>query len=242
MNTATPKIKNPQRAVLKRWIITDVFFIILSLYSFFTFDINSADGMLIMISIVIILTSLFFIKPTMKNIKIIDDAIRNRVMITHWNYTSKEWFNYLNYEKKYRSESGKLMAYFLSGFTIIIFVPFILFIPEGKFAMTLVMFALFGMYFFMGLIFPKIVFLIRKNRVGKVILFEKGILIDKEFHSWDFPFSKLNHAEFLNKPYSHLAITYDFIDRTGPSSYTVNIPIPNKINKIAINNILSKFK
>ena len=178
----------------------------------------------------------------MKNIKAIDNAINNRVMLAHWKYTAKEWLDYLTYEKKYRFENGKLMAYFLSGFTILIFIPFILIISEGKFVMFLVMIALFVMYFFMGLVFPKIVFFIRKNRVGEVILLEKGLLVDKEFHTWDFPLSKFNNAEFLNKPYNHLAINYGFFDRTGPRSYTVNIPVPKKIHKIEIKKIISKFK
>ncbi len=240
MNIIQPEIKNPQRTVLRRWLFVDIFFIILGLHSFFTFDINSFDGMFVMVSITVVLTSLFFIKPIFKNIKAIDNAIKNRVMLAHWKYTAKEWLNYLNHEKSFRFKHGKLMAYFLSGITVLIFVPFILIIPDGKFAMFLVMIALFGMYFFMGLVFPKIVFFVRKNRVGEVILLERGILVDKEFHTWDFPLSKFNYAKFLNKPYGHLEVTYDFIDRTGPRSYTVNIPVPKNVKEIK--KIISKFK
>jgi len=237
-----PEIKNPQRTALRRWLFADVFFLILGLHSFFTFDINSFDGMFVLVSITVVLTSLFFIKSTFKNIKSIDNAIKNRVMLAHWKYTAKEWLSYLNHEKKYRFEHGKLIAYFLSGITALIFIPFILFISEGKLAMFLVMIALFGMYFFMGLVFPKIVFFVRKNRAGEVILLEKGILADKEFHTWDFPLSKFKCAEILDEPYDHLAVTYDFFDRTGPRSYTVNVPLPNKFDKKTIKKMISKFK
>ncbi|WP_321429887.1 hypothetical protein [uncultured Methanolobus sp.] len=237
---AIPKFKNPQRLALFKWIFADLFFIILALHSYITFDIHSYDGLFIMVSITVVLTSLFFIRTTMKNIKVLDEAINRKIMIVHWKYTNEEWLDYLLHEEDYRSNQGRLMAIFLSVVTAIIFIPFILFIPEGKFFMFMVMLGLYGLYFFMGYIFPSILFYLKRKSVGEVILLEKGVLLNKEFHTWDFPLSKFNSAELKEKPYFHLAITYDFVDRTGPRSYTVNVPIPRKNTK-DIKNIISSF-
>lgn len=235
------KIKNPQKTVLRRWLLIDAFFIILGINSFLNFDINSADGMFIMVSITIVLTSLFFIKSTIKNVKVLNEAINNQKMIVHWKYSAKEWANYLVHEEKYRFEEGKLIAMVLSVITAIVFIPFILIISEGKLAMFLVMLGLFGLYLFMGFIFPKINFYLKKKIVGEVILLEKGVLLNKQFHTWDFLLSKFVSAKLLKKPYEHLAISYNFVDRTGPRNYCINVPIP-KSNKKDIKVIISKFK
>ena len=71
-------------------------------------------------------------------------------------------------------------------------------------------------------------------------MLEKGVLLNKEFHTWDFPLSKFYSAEFQEEPYKHIEIIYEFIDRTGPRSYTVNVPIPEN-NKDDIEKIISSF-
>ena len=237
---SVPKIKNPQRASLFRWIFADIFFIALGLHSFITFDINSYDGLFIMVSITVVLTSLFFIRTTMKNIKVLDEAIDGKKMIVHWKYTKEEWLNYLSHEEDYRSDMGSSVAILLSVITAVIFIPFALFAPEANFFMFMVMLGLFGLYLFMGYIFPSILFHIKRKSVGEVILLEKGVLLNKEFHTWDFPLSKFNSADFKDKPYRHIEIVYDFFDRTGPRSYTVNVPIPGT-NENDIEKIISSF-
>ena len=235
-----PKIRNPQRVALARWIFADIFFIILGLHSYTTFDINSYDGLFIMVSLLVVLTSLFFIRTTMKNVKVLDEAINRKKMIVHWKYTNEEWLDYLSHEEDYRSDMGISVAIVLSVITAIIFIPFILFISEGKFFMFMVMLGLYVLYFFMGFVFPSILFYFKRKSVGEVILLEKGVLLNKEFHTWDFPLSKFNSANFEENPYSHLEITYDFFDRTGPRSYTVNVPVP-KNNEKDIKGIISSF-
>ncbi len=240
-NTAEDiKIRNPQRTALTIWLVVDAFFIILGLNSFLHFDINSFDGMFILVSITVVLTSIIFIKSTIKNVKILDEAINNNKMIAHWQYTKEEWLNYLNYEEKDRFEKNKLIAGILFIITAIVFVPFILIIHEGKLFMSAVMLLLYAMYFFMGWIFPLIAFYFKRKSIGEVILLEKGILLNKQFYTWNFPFSKFSNAKFIKNPYEHLAVTYNFIDRTGPRSYTINVPIP-KTNRVNISRIIPKF-
>lgn len=235
-----PKIKNPQRVTLFRWIYAALFFTALGLHSYITFDINSFDGLFIMASITIVLTSLFFIKTTMKNVKALDAAINQKKMIVHWKYTNEEWWNYLSHEEDFRTGTGTIMAIFLSLITAIIFLPIALFAPEGNLFMFMVMLGLFGLYFFMGYVFPSILFYFKRKSMGEVILLEKGVLLNKEFHTWDFPLSKFYSAEFQKEPYNHIEIVYEFIDRTGPRSYTVNVPIPEN-NKDDIEKIISSF-
>lgn len=235
------KIKNPQRSVLYRWLCIDLIFIILGIKSSLYFDINPFDGMILMVGITVILTSLFFIKLTLKNIKLIDDAIKHKKRIVHWQYTKEEWSEYISHEKSYRTTEGKLIAFVLSGITLIIFVPFILIIEEAKLSLFFVLLGLLGLYFFMGFVVPHIVFYFRKNTTGEVLVLEKGVLLNKQFHTWDFPLSKFNSAYFEKTPYPHLSISYDFVDRTGPRDYVIHIPIP-KNNTTNIKSIVKQLK
>ena len=232
-------IKNPQRTVLKRWLFILILFTFLFIKSFIDFDINSFDGMIILISLVIIPTSLFFIWTTNKNIQNLDEAINRGKMIAHWKYSKKEWVAYLNFERSYRKDQGTMIAILLTVFTAIVFIPFAIFVQE--FFMIIIMLGLFGMYWFMGLIFPKIMFQIRKRNIGEVLLLEKGLMIGKQFHTWDFPLSKFKEAIHVKKDYEHLEVAYDFVDRTGPRTYVVNVPIPkNNVNEIE--EVIKEFK
>lgn len=235
------KIKNPQKAVLRNWILVNAFFIVLGLRSMMDFDINSADGMFIMISLLVVLTSLFFIGSIIKNIKMLDGAINRKKLIVHWTYTKKEWLSYLDHEGKYRSDEARFIAFTLFAITLLVFIPFILIIPEGKLAMFFVLLGLIGFYGFMGWIAPSIRFYYKRMGVGEVILLEKGVLLNKQFHTWDFPLSKFGSATFSKTPYEHLVIVYNFWDRTGSRSYVINVPIPRS-NKKNIKSIISKFK
>lgn len=239
INNKHLNIENPQRNLRRVLIFIVGLFVFLGYKSYVSFDINSFNGMIIMLSLLIIPTLSFFIWTTSKNIKALDEAINNGEMIVYWKYSKKEWQNYLNYEMDYRTNEGIAIAIFLSIMTAIIFIPFAIIVQE--IFMIYVMLALFVMYGFMGFILPKIMYFIRKRKQGKVILLENGLLLGKQFHTWNFPLSKFSHANYKKTPYEHLEVVYKFVDRTGPRIYTVNVPIP-KTNKKDIKEIISKFK
>ena len=132
-----------------------------------------------------------------------------------------------------------MIAIFLTIFTAIIFIPFAIFVHE--FSMIVIMLGLFGIYWFMGLISPKIMFQIRKRNTGEVLLLEKGLMIGKQFHTWDFPLSKFKGAIYVKDDYEHLEVAYDFVDRTGPRTYVVNVPIPQS-NVSDVEEVINKFK
>jgi len=130
-------IKNPQRTVLRIWLFILVLFTLLLVKSFVSFDINSLDGMIIVTSLMIIPTSLFFVWTTSKNIKNLDEAIDRGKMIAHWRYSEKEWVAYLDFERSYRKNLGTMIAALLTVFTVVIFVPFAIVVQE--FFMIIVM-------------------------------------------------------------------------------------------------------
>ncbi len=237
----TLNIENSQKKVVKIWFFIGLIGIFGLIYGFSNFEINSFDGGIIMISIFLIIMSIVCIFIFHKRAKALDKALIDRKFIAHFEYTAEEWSDFLEYEYRFRLDEKSAIFKLLSIITIPIFLLFILFIDEGKLAMFFVLIGLILMYAFMAFILPRIIFYFKKRTKADVIIMEKGVLLNKQFHSWDFVLSKFSSAKHIKKPYEHLQIKYEFWDRTGPRKYFVNIPIPIKC-KYDISDIILKLK
>ena len=119
---------------------------------------------------------------------------------------------------------------------------FVIFAEEAKLAMFLVMLALILLYAMAAFIVPWLLRKVRKNEDATVLILPKGVLLNKQFHSWDFPLSKLASASYEKKPFEHLEIVYNFVDRTGPRSYTINVPIPDGVNEQKAQSVIDDLK
>jgi hypothetical protein len=120
---------------------------------------------------------------------------------------------------------------------------FVIFVEEeAKLAMFLVMLGLILLYAMAAFIVPWLLRKLRKSEDVTVLILPKGVLLHKQFHSWDFPMSKLASATYEKKPFQHLEIVYDFVDRTGPRSYTINIPIPDGVNEQKAQSVIEDLK
>ena len=161
----------------------------------------------------------------------IDAAIKNNEKLGLFSYSKGEWQKYLKAEYELRCRQKKGTFSLLSVITIPIFVIFIIFIDEGRLAMFLVMLGLIALYAFMAFIVPLISFSLRNKGSGEILVLEKGIMIGKTFHTWDFPMSKLSSVKKKKKPFMHFEVVYDFYDRLGPRSYTLWLPFPKDEKK-----------
>jgi Ca2+/Na+ antiporter len=227
-NQDMQNIPNPKKRSLQNWILILIISIFIFLKSYISFEMNSLDGLLIMLSAVFGLTAIIFIPITIKSKKQIDAAIQKAERIVLLEYDAKEWENYIINEKNFRIKEGKKTAKLLSIITILIFIPFTIIMGQGEIFLITVMVILLAIYAFMAIIFPKITSQMQKSKTKRAIILKKRILIGNQFHTWDFPLSLFHDAKHNKKPYEHIAITYDFTDRTGPRKYTVNVPIPKK--------------
>ena len=195
---------NPQRRIFWFWLFLLFFSFGMMCYGYVNFRINSFDGALIMLGLLLFVLSLIYTRISYKNTKTIDEAMRkgkNSKEIVHWKYTQEEWNNYLDYENYFRSNEKKVVFYFLSVFTIIVFSLFILFIPDGKFVMFLVMWGLILLYAFLGLLLPYLKKVYGSRKKGEIIILQKGIVMNKTYHSWDMPLSKLKGVKIVEKPF-----------------------------------------
>lgn len=177
-----------------------------------------------------------------KRSKEIEHALEDQSYIAEWHYSAKKWKEFMNVEDDFRTGERKVAFTFLTVITVIIFMMFVIFAEEAKLAMFLVMLGLILVYAMAAFIVPYLIRHFRKIEDVTVLILHKGVLLNKQFHSWDFPMSKLASASYEKKPFEHLEVVYDFFDRTGPRSYTINIPIPEGEDGKKVQNIVDELK
>lgn len=221
-------IKNRQKSIYRGFFITAISLIFIMFI--FIFVIEDSDfkyaGMVLtfFLSLVSsIITFIFF-----KRSKIIEKALEKNDYVAKWKFSEEEWEKFISMEFNIRKEQKSAMFIFLTIITVIIFVAFILIIDEGKMGMFLVMLGLIGLYAFTAFIVPFFINLFHLKSDVEVMIMKNGILLNKQLHVWNIPTSKFQKAEYTDKPFKMIKITYSFYDRTGPRQYTVVSPIPDE--------------
>ena len=206
--------------------LTSVFvaciFIFANLFDY-SMDLAGAGTLL---SIFLSIVSFILIFLFKKRAEAIDKAIKNKNYIARWHFSKDEWEKFLNVEYSYRAAEKKGLFFFLGAITLIIFTAFIIFIPEGRLFMFVVMVTLILLYAFMAFLLPLIRYAVHRKSDAEVLILEKGVLLDGQFHTWDDPGSEFSSAIMGDKPYPHFQVVYSFTDRIGKRAYTVIVPIP----------------
>ena len=222
-------IQNRQKTIYKASIFLSIFFFISIIFFINSFDWSmDLAGAGTMTSLLLFFTSLICIFIFKKRSDSIDDAIQNKKFLEKWSFTKQEWgkFKKIDFLKQKIENSQKFKL--LSAITLVVFVLFILVIKEAQITMAIVMISLIVMYYILAFVVPFISFFSMKKQDTEIMFMEKGVLIGKVFHTWDFPLSKLKKVSLKKDPIEYLEITYSFVDRLGPRDYNLRLPIKTK--------------
>ena len=237
-------IKNRQKRIYQVFLALTVIFTVLIFVVIGFFDSfgDSAPPILFLsffLGIVCLVCTIIFLKRSRE----IDHALKDQSYIVQWDYTAGTWKAFMEKEDDFRTGERKVAFVFLTVITVIIFMMFVIFVEEeAKLAMFLVMLGLILLYAMAAFIVPWFIRKLRKPEDVSVLILPRGVLLNKQFHSWDFPLSKLASASYEKKPFQHLEIVYDFVDRTGPRSYTINVPIPDGVNEQKVQSVIEDLK
>ncbi len=223
-------VKNRQKTIYRVFLILTLVFGVMMPVIISMFDIlgDSAPPLLFMsffLAIVCLICTLIFRKRS----RSIEHALKDKNYLAQWHFSPEKWKAFMEKDDQFRTGERTLAFTVLSVLTVIIFMMFVIFAEEGKLAMFLTMLGLIVLYALAAFIVPYFIRRFRKDEAATVLILSKGVLLNKQYHSWDLPLSKLASASFEKKPYEHVQITYEFVDRTGPRSYTINIPIPEDV-------------
>lgn len=233
-------IPNKQKKIFYFCIYLGIFFAFVVLLSILFFDsIGELASPIIFLSIWLSVSSFGVSLLFKKRAKNLDDAISNSEIIAEFDYTEKEWEKFKKSEKIIRNEERNAAFKILTIITIIIFISFILIIPEAKLIMAFVGIALIIFYAIMAFAVPFIISKCKRKENTKIVIMGNGVLINDQYHTWDFPLSKLRKVSVEKKPFEHLSIIYSFYDRLGPRNYNIILPIKNKTQA---ENIVNKLK
>ncbi len=221
-------IKNRQRLIFKGFLIATICMIIaLFVFIFWIEDIDLKPAgtlLSLFLSIMFLIITIIFYKRS----RAIEKALENNEYLARWHFDKEKWEEFVNREYNYRKAQRKALFVFLSVITVIIFSVFILVIDEAQLPMFLTMVGLVLMYAFLAFLAPFLSKCYHKKGEAEVLIMKNGILLNKQLHIWNVPTSKFKHAEFKEKPFPMITITYSFYDRTGPREYTVVSPVPNE--------------
>lgn len=222
---------NSQKPKYIACIWLTLIFLALAFSGFMLFEaLGGIAGAIILIGLAASLTSFICIFIFKKRSDALDRALSKNDYIARWKFTKREWQDFLKREHSLRRLEKAGIFIVLSIITLIIFMVFILFIDEGRMAMLFVMLTLIMIYAAAAFIVPAAMFKIRNREDAEVLILKKGILLDRTFHTWDFPFSKLTSAKYRERPYKRLEVAYEFFDRLGPRDYLVLVPVPNSVD------------
>jgi hypothetical protein len=238
------KYTNPQKKYYLGSIFFTIFFFFIAVYFYNNYQkYNSFAGAVIFISIFLSISFFVLIFMFKKRYNIIENAINLNDFIVKWQYSKKDWNNFLaiEYNLRIKENIGKLIL--VTIMILLIFIPFIIFINEGRLAMFIVMIGLIMILSFFAFFVPFMNYVLKKKENRLIIITTKGVLIGNTLHNWNFMISKFKNAKFKINPFNHIEINYEFIDRLGPRDYTLFIPIPNSkydFNKVIVE--LNKLK
>ncbi len=223
-------IKNRQKTIYRVFLVLTLVFAVMMPVIIELFDIlgDSAPPLLFLsffLAIVCLVCTLIFRKRS----RSIEFALQDQNYLAQWHYSAENWKAFMEKDDQFRTGERTLAFIVLSVMTVIIFMMFVIFAEEGKLAMFLTMLGLIFLYALAAFVVPYFIRRFRKDEAVTVLILTKGVLLNKQYHSWDLPLSKLAGASYDKKPYEHLQVTYEFVDRTGPRTYTINIPIPEGV-------------
>lgn len=234
-------IKNRQKTIYKTSIFLSLFFLVTAIFFMNNFSkFRDFAGAVIMVSFLISLTFFICIFIFKKRSDSIEYAIQNKKFLEKWSFSKEEWTKFKNIDFMKQKIENAAKFKLLSIITTIVFVVFIFFIKEAKIAMSIVMILLIFMYYLLAFVFPIIFFLLRKKQDMEIMFMEKGVLIGKVYHTWDFPLSKLKKVSLKKDPIDYLEITYSFVDRLGPREYNLRLPIKTKVKALSLIKKLKK--
>lgn len=219
-------MKNTQKRIVNICIVLMIIFGLSTIFGLVSFnEIGDFAGFIVLVSLLISLTSFVCIFIFKKRSTAFDEAIQNKTGKI-FTYTKEEWKKYLDSEYDIRAKEKRAIFIFLTTMTVPIFAIFIAIIIEAKFTMFLVGLGLICLYAIMAFVVPRINRRFQNHEIRQIMIFPKGIIIGKTFHTWDFPLSKLSSVKEKKTPFEHVQVSYEFFDRLGPRSYALHLPFP----------------
>ena len=222
-------IRNSSKGIYRVFLFLTLFFLLLVLMiiAFFEFlEEFAGPGVFVGVLLFFVCLNCTFIFR--KRSRTIEWMLRDENILACWHFTSEQWEAYENRHGGFKPGGMKPAFFLLSVITIPIFLLLIFSVDEGKTAMVFVMLGLLSMYAVILFLIPWLANRLNQKKDAHVVITPKMILLNKRFINWDSTGTAFTDAIYLNEPYEHLEIVYDYYDPEGPVSQRITVPVPNR--------------
>lgn len=222
-------IGNRSKGIYRVFLFLTLFFLflVLMIIAFFEFlNDFAAPGVFVSVFLFFVCLNCTFIFR--KRSHTIEWLLRDENMLACWHFTSEQWEAYENSYGGFKPGGMKPAFFLLSVITVPIFLLLIFSVDEGKIAMIFVMLGLLFMYAVILFIIPWLANRLNKKKDARVVITPKMILLNKRFFNWDSTETALTDAIYINEPYEHMEIVYDYYDPEGPVSHSITVPVPSR--------------
>jgi Ca2+/Na+ antiporter len=155
-----------------------------------------------------------------------DTIISGQNVLVHWKYTDDEWQKFTQLDFEADKQIKKSMFYIIAGFAIFFGILFPILDPDNGFVVTYVMLALIVVIAIVAYISVRQQHNRNTKNKGEAIISMKGILINKQLHSWSILGAKLENVTIKEEQVPIMEFTYSAITNRGRSEYSVRVPIP----------------
>ncbi len=160
--------------------------------------------------------------------KKVDQILRGQGVLAHWIYPVDLWREYA--EKEYKTEKAqkKFLVIIVAAFAIFFGLLFWLLDPEPGFIVFLVMMALIGLITLTWQVTAWYNY--RKNTSNttkQVYITKDAVYLNNTLYDWTTALTSFEKVLLQkNKNLNLLVFVFTSLNRTGPQTYTIRVPIP----------------
>lgn len=221
--------RNPQKKVAVTSFITSVIMTIMIFVPYLA-DIDPYDGgfaislVSILIAVTAAIVGLMFIGQAKK----VDQILRGQGVLAHWIYPVDLWRQYA--EKEYKTEKAqkKFLVIIVAAFAIFFGLLFWLLDPKPGFIVFLVMMALIGLITLTWQVtawynYQKNT----SNTTKQVYITKNAVYLNNILYEWTTALTSFKKVVLQKNKNLHLLVfVFTSLNRTGPQTYTIRVPIP----------------
>ena len=168
-----------------------------------------------------------------RQVVMISNMIQEKNVLAHWTYVPAEWQRFADWAFTAEKEEKRGLLMVVSAIIVLVGGGFWLAMRDE--AAGWVFLFLMGLMVFLWLIVlvpPRLTHRRNSQKSGEVFLGPSGLYLNGTVHSWSFPGSRFEFAQYTSSPFPLLSVTYSYITSAGRSlaffrqEAVVHLPVP----------------
>jgi hypothetical protein len=219
---------NPQRKVATTWwSVTVVAALVAAAPLVVPMPQNGLGNLLCILSGCLAVAGVFVAWTYHRHAAALDRLVSGEGLLAHWAYNVDEWQRYLADEGASETAANAGLFWTIGGIALVVGVIFLLVAGEGGGVVLLIMLGLVVIIGATAILATRAGRRRRAAAAPDAFVGSNGVFVAGRFHSWNFLTSRLDKASLKEQKTPALVLTYSYATKTGRTSTTVRVPIPD---------------